>query len=213
MRAKRLMTAAARQLAAAPASLPTFETQLERLADTERSDGWLVSCDEAGCYLAINQEMVAAVASFLRGLRDKGPRLEVCAGNGELAWALCRRGVNLTATDVQPTGPSVLRASAHAALRRYRPTVVLGSFVPVDARVDEQVLACPSVRNYLVLNACIGDECGSAALWRTVGWSGRRVPQISRWMLTRHDVWTGPERQSVIRHGEAWCFSRTANRV
>jgi hypothetical protein len=133
--------------------------------------------------------------------------LEVCAGRGELAGALSAAGVPVVAADADPPpGSPVVRATAAAALRRWRPAVVLGCFVPVDAGVDDAVLACPSVRHYVVLGARLGGCLGSPALWQNLHWAAEPLPGISRWMLTRHDVWLGAREKAILRHGEAWHF-------
>jgi hypothetical protein len=188
--------------------LPTFESRLAGIAAAERGEGWLIACVEDDRFLVLTREVVAALAARLRSLGD-GPALEVCAGRGELAEALCRLGVALLAADADPPeGSPVRRASAEEALREHRPSIVLGSFVPIDAGVDEAVMTCSSVRHYLVLSARIGGLVGSPALWRNPAWKGEPIHQISRWMLTRHDVWLGTPERLVIQHGEAWHFER-----
>jgi len=189
-------------------TLPTFDSQLEEIAAAERGDGWLDVCEQESRFLTPTRELVAAVYEFLRSLGD-GSILEVCAGGGELAEAMGAAGVRVVATDADPPGGSrVIRASADEALRRYRPAVVLGCFVPVDSGVDELVMTFPSVRHYVVLGARIGGLFGADALWNHPSWTRKPLEQVSRWMLTRHDVWLGTRQQPVLRHGEAWHFKR-----
>ena len=191
------------------AALPTFESQLQEIAAAEHTDGWLDTCALADRFLLVNRDLVASLAQWLHRLNES-PILEVCAGRGELAGALAATGVPLAATDADPPADAdVLRASAGEALEQYGPAVVLGSFVPVDAAVDEAVLACPSVRHYVVLGARVGGLLGSSALWRASGWTHQPLAQIARWMLTRHDVWIGLPARPILQHGEAWCFSRS----
>jgi hypothetical protein len=188
--------------------LPTFESQLLQIADAERHGGWLNACMESGCFLLLNRPLIEAIAEQVNRFSEE-PRLEVCAGQGELSEALTQSGVPFTATDAAPpAGSPVSPMSAREALERHRPAVVLGSFVPIDAGVDEAVLACRSVKHYIALGARLGGEFGSRALWRAPGWRRQPLPQVGRWMLTRHDVWTGRPHQPILRHGEAWCFSR-----
>ncbi|MBN2577711.1 MAG: hypothetical protein JXB10_01875 [Pirellulales bacterium] len=191
--------------------LPTFQSQLAQIADAERRGGWLSVCVDAGRYLLLNRQFVEALAACLSALPEE-PNIEVCAGGGELAVALGEYGVCVTATDADPpAGSPVLHSSAQEALVRYRPAVVLGSFTPIDTNVDKAVLSCPTVRHYLVLGVRLGGEFGSAALWRTPGWRRQALPEVARWMLTRHDVWTGLTGRPILQHGEAWCFSRECN--
>jgi len=189
-------------------TLPTFQSQLGEIAAAERRDGWLSACERNGRYWVPTQEFQAAFAEFLRRL-SSGPILEVCAGRGELAEAISAAGVQVVATDANPpAGSRVIRASAEEALSRHRPAVVLGCFVPFDSGVDELVMTFPSVHHYVVLGARIGGLFGSAALWNDPAWTSEPLRHVSRWMLTRHDVWLGASRQKILQHGEAWRFRR-----
>ena len=194
-----------------------FAQWRERLIASEQGDGWIAECVDEGRFLAVNRELVDALSLTLRQLAGNGPVLEVCAGSGELARALTAAGLDLDATDVEPAARSeVLRLSAESALRNFRPSVVLGAFVPIDAGVDEAVLACPTVKHYVVLNARIGVALGSSTLWQASEWRAEPLEAVRPWMLTRHDVWMGSlDRASsptgnLLQHGEAWLFSRTS---
>jgi len=187
-------------------TLPDFESRLDEITRAERGDGWLSVCEDDGRFLILTRELVTALSRFFRRL-DAGPIVEVCAGRGELAAAIRSAGVEVVATDADPPpGSPVTRAVAEEALHRFRPAVVLGSFVPIDAGVDERVMGFPSVRHYVVLGARIGGLFGSAALWRHPGWTPEPLEDIRRWMLTRHDVWAGTPGRRLLRHGEAWHF-------
>jgi hypothetical protein len=190
--------------------LPSFNSQLDEIARAEQGDGWMSQCERDGRFLVPTRELVAALSAFLRQF-DAQPIVEVCAGAGELAGALRTVGVDLVATDGDPPpGAPVIRASAKEALRRYRPEVVLGSFVPIDAGVDELVMRFPSVRHYVPLGARIGGMLGSASLWEEPGWSAEPIEDVTRWMLTRHDVWI--DRRTTLRRGEAWHFEDKSSR-
>jgi hypothetical protein len=191
-------------------ALPSYDQVVASIAAAERGDGWLAACEAADRFLAINLQFVDALAEHLRKI-GSGPVLEICAGRGELADALISHGVDVTATDRNPPpGSSVRRVDAVEALRRYQPTTVLGCFVPFDADVDRAVLAAPSVRSYVVLNARVGGELGDRILWRNDAWVASPLPAISRWMICRHDVWMGSDKP-VIQHGEAWLLERREN--
>jgi hypothetical protein len=185
-----------------------FESQLEKIAAAERSDGWLSLCERDGRFLIPTEQFVQALTRFLRRL-NAGLVLEVCAGRGELAQALRSAGADVVATDADPpAGAPVVRASAPEALRRYRPVVVLGCFVPIDAGVDERVMGFPSVRHYVVLGARLGGLFGSRALWQAPGWTAEPLEGVARWMLTRHDVWLSTPGELILRFGEAWHLHR-----
>lgn len=184
------------------AMLPSFAAQQAKLIAAERRDGWLVACVEAGRYLAVCEELVAALVAVLES--SPGPYLEVAAGSGELAAAIRAQGLDLRATDADPpAGAPVERLTAVEALRRYRPRTVLGAFVPCDAGIHEAVLGDPQVHRYLVLDAQLGDGFDHTALGRQRRWGLQRLPAVERWMLTRHDVDLGRAR-GLLRHGRAW---------
>jgi hypothetical protein len=194
----------------------SFAQWRARLIAAEASTGWLDECDDTGRFLAVSRELVEALAVVLRRFAGGSPVLEVCAGSGALARSLAAWGVRVQAIDAEPPeGSTVLRMSAQAALRHFPPAVVLGSFVPHDAGVDEAVLACPSVRHYVVVNARIGGALGSAALWNAPGWRSEPLDEVRRWVLTRHDVWlghAGKKDGDILQHGEVWHFERSSTR-
>ena len=196
------------------ATLPTFESCLDDIAAAERHDGWLSDCADAGRFLLVGRELAALLAKSLAEMLKRfstEPVLEVCAGRGELAKTLSAEGTPVVATDADPpAGRGVIRLSARAALARYRPAAVLACFAPIDAGVDEAVLACPSVRHYVVLNARLDGQFGSASLWSDPNWLAEPLDEISRWMLTRHDVWLGSTERPILQHGEAWHLYRRA---
>jgi hypothetical protein len=194
----------------APGCLPTFAQVLDDLAAAERRDGWLIECEQRDCYLALNRQLIEALAAAFRSL-GSAPVLEVCAGDGRLAGALIAAGIPVIATDAAPRGErGVEPLSAIAALSRHRPAVVLGAFVPLDAGIDAAVLETASVQHYLVLNARLGGALGATTAWGRSGWHAQRQDEITRWMITRHDVWLDDPAHPLIQHGEAWLLSRIA---
>ena len=189
--------------------LATYDQVLAQMDAAERSDGWLVACEQVGRFVAVNEQFVSALARRLESLGD-GPVLEVCAGDGELAGRLRDHGVEVIATDADPPGGSeVERAGAGAGMCRYQPRVVLGSFVPFDSGVDAQVLAEPCVLHYVRLDARLGGQFGAPSLWDGSAWRATQLDEATRWMICRHDVWMGPG-QPILQHGEAWLLERKA---
>lgn len=192
--------------------LPRYERVVADLVRAERAEGWAARCDAAGRYLVPTEELVTAMVTLLARLGG-GPVVEICAGDGSLTRALRSRGAAVTATDAQPSSrrPWEVRAlTAHEALERYRPRVVIGSFVPVDADVDRHVLADPCVHHYLVFNARIGLGDGAGVPAARPGWSRKPLSELTEWMVTRHDGWLG-DHLPILRHGEAWLLSRTGS--
>ncbi len=192
--------------------LPSYDDVLAEFVAVERGEGWLARCADRRHYVALNHEFVRTLAKSLRAF-GAGPVLEVCSGDGALAASLRGSGVDVIATDstpsARPAGP-VERLTAAEALATYRPRVVLGGFVPVDAGVDDLVLNAPSVVEYVVLNARLWGEFGTAGLWTRAGWTAIPLEQVSIWMISRHDVWLGDD-VAPLRRGEAWRFSRVTS--
>lgn len=177
--------------------LPSYDDVLSRVAVAEHGSGWLAQCDETGQYVALNRQFVDALASVLLSINPNGSRvLEVCAGGGALASALRSRGVDMIATDVNPPigAQEVVSLSTAIALKAYRPSVVLGSFVPVDARVHEAVLGNDTVQAYVVLGAQTGHEYGTGLPRLPAGWVCRPLPLVTSYFVCRHDVWLGNKR-------------------
>jgi hypothetical protein len=185
----------------------TEQQAFAELVEAERQAGWLAACEKKGRHLVVTQELVTVLAEQL-GPLSRGPVLEVCAGRGELAAALQDRDVDLVCTDTDPpAGSPVIRLDAFAALARFQPTTVVGSFVPVDSGIDQAVLADQAVKFYLVLGARLSGQLGSPQLWSACGWTATPLPQVTEALVTRHDVWLG-EGRGILRRGEAWLFRR-----
>lgn len=194
-------------------TLPAYDTVLAQVEAAEHESGWLAHCADAGQYLALNRQFVDALASVLCELTPTGERvLEVCAGDGALASALRTRRSAIIATDANPPSRAVdvLALPATVALLQYRPTVVLGSFVPSDGMVHEAILSHYSVQAYVVLGAQTGHDSGIGCRVGDVGWTCRPLPTVTACMVSRHDVWLG-EDLPLRRKGEAWVLLREAD--
>ncbi|MFZ5831680.1 MAG: hypothetical protein ACOY3P_16460 [Planctomycetota bacterium] len=138
---------------------PPFADWLRRIAAAETGDGWLVECADRGQMLALSEEFVQSLVEQMHVAARGGTVLEVCAGDGALAAALRRHGVDTVAIDADPPAKSdVVRLTAAEALARFEPRVVLAAFAPIDSGVARAVLAAPSVRECIVLGATIGGQ-------------------------------------------------------
>jgi hypothetical protein len=191
-------------------ALPSHDNVLAQVAVAEHGSGWLALCDDEGQYVALNRQFVDALASVLLKINPSGYHvLEVCAGNGALAAALRTRGIDIIATDFNPPTDAreVLSSSARDALEKYCPRVVLGSFVPFDALIDEAILGNDSVQAYVVLGARTGNE--RRIEWQPVhpGWVCSPLPRVTSYLVTRHDVWLG-HRLPILKKGDAWLLRR-----
>jgi hypothetical protein len=169
------------------------------MEEAERGDGWLAWCEERGIFVAVTQELAAAVANVLRPLA--GPCVEIAAGRGELALAVEAEGVAMEATDVEPGGDHVRRMNARDALEFYRPRTVVTCFTPLDASVEAAILGCPSVENYLYIGPLVNERPGPDGLWCAPGWDYEPVAAIDRELITRLDFLADFRRGSHQRRG------------
>lgn len=185
----------------------SYEEVLTELVEAEHAEGWLTRCVERGVFLAVNDGLIAALHGVLSSM-EAGRVVEVCAGDGTLAAALRNVGSAVIATDACPppgAGEAVQTLAADEALRRLRPRVVIGSFVPADSGVNEQVLGDSGVGHYLLLTARLPGDGGVAG--SPSGWKAEHLDHVARWMITRHDFHIDSSRP-IVAHGEAWLLKR-----
>lgn len=143
------------------------------------------------------REFVAALARHLRA-SGAAPVLEVGAGRGDLAGWLRARGVPIVATDDGswldgrrrwPRGlpDGVEPLSYEAALARYRPALVLCSWMPLGEDWTPAFRACPSAREYLLIGEGPGGCTGTPASFdASAPWRRAFLGDIARLGLTRN---------------------------
>ena len=106
-----------------------------------------------GIYCFYSRKLIDALAALI----DTRSCLEIAAGDGTLAGFLADRGVAITATDdhswrASVTYPETVRnQDARAALRTYRPEVVICSWRPAGNAFEQHVFATASVQTYIVI--------------------------------------------------------------
>lgn len=108
-----------------------------------------------GIYCFYSRPLVEALARLI------GDRacLEIGAGDGTLSRFLAGAGANITATDdyswqhAVNYPESVLKLDAGAALKRFRPRVVVCSWPPANNGFERLVLADPGVELYIVIGS------------------------------------------------------------
>ena len=186
--------------------IPSYEFVIDSMAKAENGDGWLSQCIDQGKYIVLNRQFLRALADFLHDIEYQ-KFVEICAGEGRLAAALISYGHEVTATDKKVKNSIVTNISAEDTLKKLKPDTVIGCFVPFDAGIDELVLADENVKNYIVLNAQLGGQFGSAWLWNNNDFHSEKISQVTKWMICRHDVWMGSD-QRILTHGQAWHFKR-----
>jgi hypothetical protein len=184
--------------------LPTNAALDARLADPETRVGFVVICRAHGIFHIPTVEFVAALAALLRRL--PGPYLEVGAGQGDVARALCATGVPITATDDGSWWPSglpddVARCTDEAALTRYQPGTVLCIWPPRGTDWPAHFRACASVRAYLIIGADPRGMTGDAATWTGApGWRCRWLPRLAARSRCRLDGDGGRHTRALLVH-------------
>ena len=143
------------------------------------------------------REFVSALATHILAT-GLAPVLEVGSGQGELARWLRRHGVPVIATDdgswldgrlSWPRGvpEGVEPLSYSAALARYRPQLVLCSWMPQGEDWTPAFRACTAVREYLLIGEGPGGFTGTAASFAPVApWQETSLEAIARLGIIRH---------------------------
>lgn len=171
-------------------------------------------CNTFGIYQILNREFNDALAEEIKelGLR---PVLEVGAGDGELAAALRRRGIDLAAVD-DYTEPLRERTNRNRhlpermdyreALDIYKPQLVLCSWMPGGEDWTESFRAAGSVRAYIL----IGDD-ESILCTEPRGWRSRVLKGPNKWSLCRLDKGVDFSRPELWwRHSKVVIFEKGA---
>jgi len=121
--------------------------------------GWTSFCHDNIFYFIPNVEFVEALANLLKQISGGLRLVEVCSGDGKLAYWLRKSGVDIVATDnyswkLGRKRIDVERLSVTKALQKYNPRVVVGTWTPPASKIPQKVLRYPSVAYY----AGIGEE-------------------------------------------------------
>jgi len=168
-------------------------------------------CKTFGIYQILNREFNDALAEEIKKLELR-PILEVGAGNGELAAVLRARGIELQTVDdySEPLtqravhGAQPEKMDYRAALRRYKPKLVLCSWMPDGENWMADFMACDSVQAFILIGA---------ADWlpRTdpAGWRSRVLVEPNKWSLCRLDNGVDFERPDLWwRHSKVYIFEK-----
>jgi len=199
-------------------TLPTFASAVDLVCrcdagkvqiEGEPVGSWLEYCEASGVFHFPTVDYVECLAE---AVERSGAQVavEVAAGRGALAAALRRLGVAVTATDPRGEGPDVVECSAHGALSRFEPDLVIGCWTPVDSGIDAAVMAWPSVRRYLYIGHEHNGMVGHERLWQTPGWTHRRLEDADRVNLGRTDYCLDWPIRNVAQHGWTVVFERAS---
>lgn len=175
--------------------LLTFE---EAVALLRNHTGWWSACfnTQQPIFQFFNREFVDALAHYLKEKRkiSKSRRiiLEVGAGSGLLSEELRKRGINIIATDdgyeeIVPVAPVEL-LDYHEAIRRFRPNIVICSWMPYQKDWTPAFRRPKYVKEYILIGESYRGCCGSDKTWKYhPGFEEVLLKDISQWSLCRRD--------------------------
>jgi hypothetical protein len=155
--------------------MPGFEETKELLHFIEDGDDrvqndwgtgdWWKFCDNCGVHQIFNAEFINELTGEIKKLPESRI-IEICAGRGDLSYRLKKHGINIIATDDYSwnlsTSALVEKLSHLEALEKYKPEIVLASWIPYKSGIGFDVLDFPSVKYFIDL----GEDVGGAT-WMT----------------------------------------------
>ena len=151
-----------------------------------KSTPWEEWCVKNGVHTVYNVEFVDALAEKIRSFNET-PVVEVCAGNGKLTRQLRKRGIPVTATDDYSWGlstdeNSVERLSHKAALEKYKPRIVVASWLSPSILIALDILEFQSVDYFIVIDS------GSVGwLHDATKFKKECLKEIGRYNICMHD--------------------------
>ncbi len=173
-----------------PAYLPTHSElkQLFPKKDKYSNKDWIDFTIRNEVYEMLNKEFIEALANYLieriayfQSSSNGQPItiLELGAGNGRLSHFLTvelekksLKDVNIIATDsghfkIVPNFPVEKAKANREILAKYKPTIVMCSWMPYRTDWTADVRATPSVREYILIGEVGTGNCGDH--WKTWG--------------------------------------------
>ena len=162
---------------------------------------WWSLLEKYGIFQFWNLEYIECLADEIKRLVGVGLVLEVAAGDGMLSFWLRKYGVNAKATDSGAWYDKVKRRApveiidAVSAIKKYKPKMVIASWLPVSEPLDIQIFdACAEIQvPYIILIGETDGACGSLAFWEEKYWEkvGYKAEYLSKcdeynWCRTDH---------------------------
>jgi hypothetical protein len=199
----------------APAiELPAYEQmvalmrQLDECPDDApgSASSWLEYCEQRGIFPCLTREFAARLADIVASL-GPGPCVEVAAGDGTLARALCHRDVPVAATDPHCAVAGIERLSAGEAIARHGPELVIACWPPLGADVEMTVLGSPGVRHFIYIGQSINGQVGPQAMWSHPEWHYSLRADLLAYSLCRFDFFS-TRQQRVVKHSYPFVLSR-----
>ena len=108
-----------------------------------------------GIYCFFSKKLIAELSDIMKGKCC----LEIAAGDGTLTEFLANTGVDITATDnysweheIKYPG-IVFKMDAHAALKKYKPEVVICSWPPANNLFEQDIFNTKCVNLYILIGS------------------------------------------------------------
>lgn len=184
--------------------LPTFQRAITSLRERDAigprpETYWFTICCRNNIFQLWNKEYIEALSKEILNLVGEDLVLEVAAGDGMLSHWLREHGVNIKATDnmswhqqseiySNPAYKNRSRIKTHgeveeldaiSAIRKYKPRMVIASWLPYESELDCEIL--DEEPEYLIL---IGEGCGgctgSTKFWGDWHWD-EESKMLSHW--------------------------------
>ena|SRR3989344_3123086 len=157
---------------------------------------WEKWCHDRRVWHIPTIEFVDALVEVMREL-EGAPCVEICAGKGKLSYHLHQRGIEIVATDDFSWGSPhnsalVERLSHRETLERYRPSIVLGSWIPMKTRIGFDVMDFPSVRYFIDIGEKVDHATWmTAEVYQRTDWERRTLPSVERYSFSASDDFLG----------------------
>ena len=168
-----------------------------------------------GVFTILTQEFVTELYKELMRRRLAGlPILEICAGKGLLSHHLRKLGVELIAiddysTDMPRNKEVVERLSHRQALEKYSPRVVLGSWLPMQSQIGDDVLNSPTVDYFILIGEYPGGATWLRSSYQHSDFKVYHLANVSKYALGTSDYFHLKEgKWKLTRHTDVRLFKR-----
>lgn len=154
--------------------------------------GWT---DAHNVYQLLNVEFIRELA---KEIKDINPEiiLEVGAGEGQLGKCLSKElEKNIILTDdnswwkkanIKIENKDVIIIDYKDAIKKYKPDLIIASWIPYDKWWSKDFITCKSVKGYLLIGEGPGGCTGSDMDWKT-SWIRRDLDNVERYAICRTD--------------------------
>ena len=201
--------------------LPSVETVRKFLVTTDWGDIWDFVKRE-GIFQFWNREYIECLAGEIKRRVGFGLVLEVCAGDGMLSYWLRTYDVNAKATDSGAWYNLVKRRvdveiiDAVPAIRKYKPDMVIASWIPYGENIDIEIFdECSRLRiPYIILIGETDGACGTPKFWEQkywekVGYKATYLDKCDRYNFCRTD---SAFDKRIIQHSSTILYTLTEGR-